>query len=57
MFAAKCVSSWLFVMRSYFEQVLLDVSRIRTMADAYRDAYLRKREHCPFCVRIAENAF
>ena len=41
-FVRKCVFSWPFVMRSYYRRVFPNLTRIRTMADAYRDAYLYK---------------
>jgi len=38
-FAAKCRFTWPFGMRPYYRRVFPDVSRIRTIADAYRNAY------------------
>ena len=38
-FAAKCRFTWPFGMRPYYRRVFADLSRIRTIADAYRNAY------------------
>ena len=43
MFVAKCPSAWPFAMCLFSEQVIVDASRIRISADAYRNAYPHKR--------------
>jgi len=38
-FAAKCRLTWSFDISSYYRRVFADLSRIRTIADAYRNVY------------------
>jgi hypothetical protein len=42
MFVEKGALSWACAICSYYGRIFADVSRIRTIADAYRDAYLHK---------------